>query len=163
MSNISARPPVAKKKFSRKTKIAASTAAFLLTGAGAAFAYWTMTGSGAGTASTGTNAAVVVNQTSTVSGLAPGLAAQSLSGNFDNPNSGPTFVAAVTATVTGTDKAGCGPTDYTIAGAAPVNAEVPAGSGVGAWTGLTIQFNNKPATNQDACKGAVVAISFTSS
>jgi hypothetical protein len=130
---------------------------------GAAFAFWTNSGSGSGGAGTGTNVAVVVNQTSTVSGLAPGLPAQSLSGNFDNPNAGPVFIATVTATVTGTDKAGCGPTDYTVAGTAPVNAQVAAGSGVGAWTGLTIQFNNKPSTNQDACKNAVVAISYTSS
>lgn len=139
------------------------TVGILLAVGGAAFAFWTNSGSGSGSAGTGTNVAVVVNQTSTVSGLAPGLAAQSLSGNFDNPNAGPVFVAAVTATVTGTDKAGCGPTDYTIAGTATVGTEIAAGNGVGAWTGLTIQFNNKPSTNQDACKNAVAAISYTSS
>lgn len=130
---------------------------------GAAFAYWTTTGAGTGSASTGTNAAVVVNQTSTVSGLAPGLAAQSLSGDFDNANAGPVYVAAVTATVTGTDKVGCDSTDYTIAGSATVNAQVPAGNGVGAWTGLTIQFNNKTGANQDACKNAVVDIAYSAS
>lgn len=129
---------------------------------GAAFAYWTNIGSGAGTETTGTNTSVVINQTSTVSGLAPGLNAQELSGNFDNPNAGPVRVGAVTATVTGTDKTGCGPTDYTIAGAAPVNAEIPSGTGVGSWSGLTIQFNNKAAVNQDACKNAVVSLSYSS-
>ena len=58
-------------------------------GAVAAFAYWTNSGAGTGDADTGTNAAIVVNQTSTVTGMAPGVAAQALSGNFDNANDGP--------------------------------------------------------------------------
>lgn len=149
-----------KKKLSKKWAII-GTAGLLAVG-GAAYAYWSNVGSGTGTAETGTNQSVTVNQISTVTGLAPGLPAQPLSGNFDNPNSGPVFVTAVTATVTGTDKTGCTATDYTIAGTAAVNAEVPAGSGVGSWSGLTIQFNNK-ATNQDACKNAVVSIAYTGS
>jgi len=135
----------------------------LLVGAGAAFAYWTNAGSGAGNAETGTNVAIVVNQTSTVAGMAPGVAAQPLSGNFDNANSGPVYVAAVTATVTGTDKTGCGATDYTIGGTATVATQVPAGTGVGSWSGLTIQFNNKTGVNQDACKNAIVSIAYASS
>jgi hypothetical protein len=142
--------------------VAVLTVGFLV-GGGTAFAYWTNTGSGPGSATTGTNAVVVVNQTSTVTGLAPGLPAQPLSGNFDNPNAGPVYVGAVTATVTGTDKAGCGPTDYIIAGTAVVNAEIVSGNDVGAWSGLTIQFNNKPTTNQDVCKEAAVTIAYTSS
>lgn len=135
----------------------------LLVGAGAAFAYWTNSGTGTGDADTGTNTAIVVNQTSTVLGMAPGVAAQPLSGNFDNANDGPVYVAAVTATVTGTDQTGCTASDYTIAGTATVAAQVPAGDGVGAWSGLTIQFNNKAGVNQDACKNAVVAIAYVSS
>lgn len=130
--------------------------------AGAAFAYWTMAGSGTGSASTGTPMAVTVNQTSTVSALAPGSGTQALSGNFDNPNSGPVYVGSVTAVVSGTNKTGCDASDYTIAGTATVNAQVAAGTGVGSWSGLTIAFNNKPTTNQDACKGAAVAIAYTS-
>jgi hypothetical protein len=130
--------------------------------AGAAFAYWTTTGSGTGSASTGTPTAVTVNQTSTVSALAPGSGTQALSGNFDNPNSGPVYVGSVTAVVSGTNKTGCDASDYTIAGTATVNAQVAAGTGVGSWSGLTIAFNNKPTTNQDSCKGAAVAIAYTS-
>ena len=150
-------------EISRKKKIgwiAFGTAAMLLAG-GAAFGYWSITGSGTGDANTGTVVAVDVNQTSTVTGLAPGLAAQALSGNFDNPNSGPVYVASVTAAVTSTDKVGCGATDYTIAGTATVNAQIPAGNNQGAWSGLTIAFNNKAGTNQDACKNAVVTITYT--
>lgn len=129
---------------------------------GAAFAYWTTTGSGTGAASSSTPSAVTVNQTSSVTALAPGSGTQALSGNFDNPNSGPVYVGAVTATVTGTNKTGCDASDYTIAGTATVNAQVAAGTAVGSWSGLTIAFNNKATTNQDACKGASVAIAYTS-
>lgn len=151
------------KRSGRVRAIIVATVAVLLMGAGAAFAYWTIGGDGTGAADTGTNAAIVVNQTSTVTGLAPGLPAQPLSGNFDNPNAGPVFVAAVTVVVTGTDQVGCDATDYTIAGTAPVEAQVPAGNAVGAWSGLTIQFNNKAGTNQNACMNATVHIAYTSS
>ena len=134
----------------------------VVVGAGAAFAYWTNAGAGADTASTGTNIPIVVNQVSTVAGMAPGVAAQALSGNFDNDNAGPVYVAGVTATVTGTDKIGCTAADYTIAGVATVATQILAGDGVGAWSGLTIQFNNKAATNQDACKNAIVNIKYVS-
>jgi hypothetical protein len=68
----------------------------------------------------------------------------------------------VSATVTGTDKTGCTASDYTIGGSAPVGAQVPAGTDVASWSGLTIAFNNKATTNQDACKGATVTITYTS-
>jgi len=142
-------------------KVAAVTVGVTLIG-GVAFAYWTTTGSGGGSASTGTVVPVVVNQTATITGLAPGLAAETLSGTFDNPNAGPVYIGSVTATVTGTDKAGCTASDYTIAGTAPVNAEIPSGNGVGSWSGLTIRFNNKPTVNQDACKTATVTLAYTS-
>ena len=148
-------------RFSKKAISIFVGVSVVLVGAGAAFAYWTNSGSGTGTAGTGTNVAVVVKQTSTVSALAPGLAAQGLSGNFDNSNTSPVYVAGVTATVTGTDKSGCDATDYLIAGTATVGTEIPAGNAQGAWSGLTIQFKNK-AVNQDVCKGANVTIAYVS-
>ena len=42
-----------------------------------------------------------------------------------------------------------------------VGAQVPVGTGVGSFTGATIKFNNKTATNQDACKDATVTLSYT--
>jgi hypothetical protein len=148
-------------RVSKKKRVAVLVVGLVAVG-GAALAYWTTAGSGSGSESTGTVVAVVVNQTSTVTGLAPGLPAQALSGNFDNPNSGPVYVTRVLASVTGTDKIGCDATDYTIAGAANVGTQVPSGSSQGSWSGLTIQFNNKATTNQDACKNAVVSIAYTS-
>lgn len=130
--------------------------------AGAAFAYWTVSGAGSGDGATGTVTGITVNQTSTVTAMAPGVAPQTLSGDFDNSNDGPVYVGSVSATVTGTDQAGCDADDYTIAGSAPVNAEVPSGTSVGTWSGLTIEFNNKPAVDQNACKGATVTIAYTS-
>lgn len=147
-------------RFKKRTVVLLTAAAVLVMG-GIAFAYWTNTGSGTGSATTGSNNSLVINQTSTITGLAPGQPAQTLSGNFDNPNDSPVYVTSVTAEVTGTDQAGCDATNYTIAGSAPVNAEVPPEDGVGSWSGLTIQFNNKPAVNQDACKNAVVSIAYT--
>ena len=149
------------RKMSRKAVVLLTAA--LLAVAGAAFAYWTVTGSGTGSANTGATTPITVNQTSTVTGLVPGTAAQALSGTFDNPNSGPVYVTSVTATVTGTDKTGCTASDYTITGSpATVATQVAAGSSVGSWSGISIAFNNKPSTNQDACKGATVTISYTS-
>ena len=150
------------KRPGKQRTLIVSAIAVLLVGGGAAFAYWTNTGAGTGDAATGTNVPVVVNQTSTITGMAPGIAAQTLSGNFDNPNAGPVYVASVSATVTGTDKAGCTAADYTVAGTATVGAQVAAGTGQGSWSGLTIQFNNKTNAIQDACKNAVVNIAYTS-
>ena len=134
----------------------------LLALGGAALAYWSSNGTGTTTATTGTTTGIVVNQTNTVTALAPGLPAQALAGNFDNTNEGPVRVGSVVATVTGTNVAACDATNYTIAGTAVVNAEIPAGTAVGSWSGLTIQFNNKAGVNQDVCKGATVNIGLTS-
>jgi hypothetical protein len=98
--------------------------------------------------------------------MAPGDTAQTLSGNFTNTNSGPVYVASVTASISsvtfgGVPAVGCDATDYTLANPImTVGAQVPAGTAQGAWTGATIQFNNK-ATNQDACKGATVNLAYT--
>lgn len=151
-----------------KKALAVLTTAALLAGGGTAFAYWTNSGTGSGTAATGTNVAVTVKQTSTISGMYPGQAAQTLAGNFDNPNAGPAYVTAVTATGYTIDAphvtAGCLLTggNYTLGGTATVGADVPAGLNKGAWTGLTITMNNL-GTNQDACKGAVLTINYASS
>jgi hypothetical protein len=144
----------------RKAVVLVTAGALAVIG-GVAFAYWTNTGTGSGTATTGSNDAITVNQVSTITDLGPGRPAQTLSGNFDNPNDNQVFVGSVTAEVTGTDVAACDASNYTVAGSAPVAAEVPSGTGVGTWSGLTIQFNNKPTVNQDACKNAVVSITYT--
>jgi hypothetical protein len=149
-------------------------------GGGIAFAYFTNVGAGSGNAGTGSNVPVVVKQTSAVTAMAPGIAPQQLSGNFDNPNSGPVFIKDVTAVVSSVAMVGtppapsCTPTDFVIGVGATVGTtqsgttvtglgvEIPAGTAKGAWSGLTLQFNNK-STNQDACKGSTVTLTYTAS
>jgi hypothetical protein len=140
----------------------------LLAAAGA-YAFWTAGGSGTGTATTASGTtALTVNQTTTLAAMFPGDTAQTISGTFTNTNSGPIQVATVTAAITGVTKAGgagagaCDSTDFTLTNAAmTVGAAIPVGTAVGAWTGAAIQFNNKAGTNQDGCKGATVALSYT--
>ena len=86
-----------------KTKMRTRTVAILagigvaVVGGGIAFAYFTNVGAGSGTAGTGSNNPVVVKQTSSRDGMAPGVAAQQLVGNFDNPNPGGVFIKSVKA------------------------------------------------------------------
>ncbi|MBC7632211.1 hypothetical protein [Aeromicrobium sp.] len=152
--------------FTKKKKFAILTAALVLVGGGAAYAYWTTTGTGVGTAATGTNATVSAIQTSTVTAMAPGVAPQTLSGNFNNANAGPAYVTNVVASIgTVTKDAGaptgaCTAADYTLTNATmTVGSQVPAGSAQGAWTGATIAFSNSGA-NQDGCKNATVALVY---
>jgi len=155
------------KRKKRATKVVV-LAAGIMVGGGAAFAWWTAGGSGTGTATTASSVnALTVVQTSTISGLAPGGSAQTLSGNFNNSNAGPVYVTSVTAAIdhvsdTNDDPiVGCDDTDYTLANAVmSVGAEVIAGNAKGSWTGATLAFNNK-ASNQDACKDAIVHLSYT--
>jgi hypothetical protein len=152
--------------FTRKRTLVIGVVA-AIAAAGAAFAYFTAGGSGSGTASAGTTSNLTVNQTTTLTAMYPGDSAQTLSGNFDNPNPGSVYVGTVTASIGSVTKAAgapagtCDATDFTLASAAmTVNAQVPTGNAQGSWSGATIKFNNK-GSNQDACKNATVALSYT--
>lgn len=159
--------PDEQKRTGHGRRVLVGAAALGLISGGAAFAFWTSGGSGTGSASTGDVSPLTVVQTSTITGLAPGLPAQTLSGTFTNPNSGPVYVSTVTASIASVTKAGgapagtCDATDYTLSNAAmTVNAEVLADDS-STWSGATIAFNNKASSNQDACKGATVNLSYT--
>jgi hypothetical protein len=137
----------------KKKIVAVGIAAAAVATSGIASAYWTQGGSGDGSVDTGTTTAITVTQTSTITDMYPGQAAQTLSGKFNNPNSGPVYVDRVTVVVDPEWASGtCEATDFTIGGSATVQAQVPAGNAQGSWTGLTIQFNNKADENQDDCK-----------
>ena len=147
-------------RFTKKTKIVIVTAALAIGASGMAYAYWTQAGSGTGSATAGTTVAVVVNQTNTVTGLYPGGPAQALSGNFNNPNSGPVTVGAVTASVTATTVTGCLPAWYEITGTGtPTSQVLTAGTAKGAWSGLSVSLLND-AANQDVCKTAAITITY---
>ena len=155
------------RKPTKKSAAIMVAAVTVVAAGGAAFAYWTAGGSGTGSATAAGSSNVTVVQTSTVTAMQPGDSAQSLSGNFNNPNTGPAYVGTVTASIASVTKAGsapagtCDETDYTLANPGmTVNAEVPAGNGVGTWSGATIKFNNK-ASNQNQCKGATVNLTYT--
>ncbi len=136
-------------------------AAIVMLTAVAAYSYWTSAGGGQGTATTATSTDLVVVQTSTITAMGPGVAAQTLSGNFDNSSGGPSYVGSVTVVVAGTDQAGCTADDYTIAGSPmTVNAQVADGDGQGAWTGASIAFANDPLRDQDLCQGATVDLTY---
>ena len=131
-----------------------------------AIAYWSIGGSGTGTGEAGDVSAVTVNQVTDLDPMYPGDTAQTISGTFDNPNAGPVYISTVTASIASVTKASgapagtCDETDFTLASAAmTVATQIPAGDDQGAWTGATIKFNNK-ASNQDACKGATVNLSY---
>lgn len=155
-------------KIIRSKKVAFATAGvMMLAGTGVAYAYWSAGGSGTGSATAGSTVALVAKQTSTVTAMGPGDSAQTLSGNFDNANSGPIYVTSVTASINTVTKAGgapagtCAASDFTLANPImAVGAQVPAGTAQGSWTGATIKFNNSPTVNQDACKGATVTLSY---
>lgn len=131
-----------------------------------AYAYWTAGGSGSGSAAAGTATPLTANQTTTLAGMYPGGSAQTIAGTFDNPHPGSIFVTSVTVSISGVTKAGgapagtCDATDFTLASSTmSVGASVPSGTGKGAFTGATIEFNDKP-SNQEACKNATVALSY---
>jgi hypothetical protein len=148
-------------KYTKKQKVAVAlgAGAIAIAGGGVALAYWTQSGIGTGSASTGDTVAVTVHQTSTISGLYPGGPPVVLSGNFNNTNSGPVTVGTVTGVLDSTLPSGCVAADFTVTGSAPVNAEIASGSGVGAWSGVTIQMNNT-AANQDACRNKTVTVDY---
>lgn len=149
-------------------KITAFAVIGLLMAAGGVYAYWTAGGSGTGSASAANGqTALTVTQTTVLSAMYPGDSAQVISGKFNNTNSGPIYVGTVTASISSVVKAGgavagtCDATDFTLADAvATINAEVPVGTAVGAWTGPSLKFNNK-ASNQDQCKGATVNLAYS--
>lgn len=113
-----------------------------------------------GAALTGPHGAIAINQTAAVTGLAPGSPAQELYGTFTVPGDETVRVGAVTATVEGTDRKGCGAKDFVITGSPTrVEADVSPGEGRGAWSGIWIRLDNR-SVNQDACKGARAAIVY---
>lgn len=131
---------------------------------GGALAYWTQSGSGDGQATTGSTSAITVNQNSSISGMYPGGTASALSGDFDNPNAHHVKIDSVTATVRTFSSQGdvakpaCTEADFAIGGTSGAN-DVPSGTGVGSWSGLTVSLLDS-STNQDNCKNVTIDIDY---
>jgi hypothetical protein len=156
-------------KLAKRRGLVLAGVALTLAVAGIAYAFWTGGGSGTGSGAAANGVSgLTANQTTTLAAMYPGDSAQTITGNFDNPNSGPVYVNTVSVSIASVTKAGgapagtCDASDFTLANTTMnVGAEVSPGAGVGSFTGATIKFNNKPTTNQDACKGATVSLSYT--
>lgn len=146
--------------------------AAVVAGSGVAYAYWTSSGSVDGSSTT-TNPAsnvIVVAQTTGASNLAPGHAAETLSGTVTNPltSANNFYVTQVVASIKSVTKAQgaaagtCDATDYTLSNATmSVGSDLAPGDSAN-FTGATLAFNDK-ASNQDQCKGATVTITYTAS
>ena len=151
---------------SRRNVAVLVTAAALAAGSGVAYAYWTTSGTGTGTVSAAAAAQpVTAIQTTTITTIGPGVAAQTLAGTFNNPNTGPVYIASVTAAITGVEQGPytgtCNAADFILTTPVmTVGHEIAAGNGVNGWTGAKISFNDT-AANQDACKAARVTLTYT--
>lgn len=107
--------------------------------------------------------ALVINQTSVVTGLYPGAPPQVLSGTFTNSGKGPVQLGAVTAALAGVSggTGTCSLDSFALDNPVmPVTGEIPVGEGVGAWGGAAIRMLDT-STNQDDCQLVAVQISYT--
>jgi hypothetical protein len=151
----------------KKIAVAGLVIAGLVSG-GSAYAYWTAGGAGDGLARTGNAPGVTIEQLSVLNGVAPGAPAQDIEIKITNPSATTSqFVNEVAARIDGVELAAghapgtCDETDFTLSGPLAIGHEFLANE-VQTYTGLTIAFNNK-ATNQDACKGAVLYLAYQAS
>jgi hypothetical protein len=130
----------------------------------AAFAYWTATGTGSGTATTAAASLdLTVTQTAFAgSSLVPGGTPQSVSGTIGNTNTFAVPVSSLAATVA-VDSAhaasGCLASWYSVTNLSAATTPVPANGNV-AFSGK-IQLVDQTTTNQDACKGATITLSYS--
>ena len=163
-------------KNSKKKKRAAALLAAGVIGlatAGGAYAYWTSLGGGTGTATTkaGSTSALLVTGNATKA-MYPGDTAQTVTATVTNSGTENYTVKTVKAYIT-TNKTGCDGSDYLLNGVpAPITADTaatiavtsvdlaPAATTTGSFT---MQFNNKATTDQEACKGAAVTITYVAS
>jgi hypothetical protein len=128
----------------------------------AAFAYWTATGSGSGTASTanGSQALTIAQDAFNGTALTPGGLAQDVKGTITNSNAfNVPFTLAAVPTVDSTHAtAGCLAGWDTVA--LTTSPTSVAANNHADFAG-TVALTNLPSTNQDACKGATVTITYT--
>jgi len=151
-------------RIKRSAKVAVAAAAAVVLAGGVAFAYWSSGGGGTGGAATSAGAEdITIHQTGpAITGLVPGGSPVALAGDFTNLNAAPVPILGVTARVskisTTPDK--CGFDDFLITGT-PAPTTVPSGTHVGAWSGLSVQFANKPTVNQDGCKNVTITVAYS--
>jgi LPXTG-motif cell wall-anchored protein len=108
---------------------------------------------------------LTIVQTSTMNGIAPGVAPAAITGRVLNNGFDSTFIVAITVNVVSVEK-GAGPavgpcdaSDYVL-----LDVRMPVGRMLGpreatTFGGASIGFNDK-STNQDACKGATIHLRY---
>lgn len=152
----------------RLTITAAVTAALLVAGGGAAFAYWTAYGSGTGTATTGTTTNFTITSTtsggSTGGSLTPGGPPQTITFTVTNPGAGKQKLSTITPTITSATApnvfptTGCTAADYYFGTPSVIYGEIAAGGTLSGSVTLTM---NDSTTDQDGCKGLTIPVLIT--
>jgi hypothetical protein len=106
-----------------------------------------------------------ITQTSSIADLAPGVAAATIAGTSTNNGDDSVFLRRVEVRINSVTKAphaaagSCDASDYVVLNPQmPVNQSVPPQGSV-KFTGATIGFNDR-SSNQDACKGATVRLTY---
>ena len=148
---------------SKRRSIALGIFLTLAIACGGAYAYWTNSGTGTGTAATDSPAAGQLSVAGTaITGLAPGVAAKTLTGTITNSGTSDVTVSSlsVSGAVDAGHAAGCSvANDYTIVQPTLTATSIPAGGNIPFSSG-SIVFKNT-ASNQNACKGATVTLTYT--
>jgi hypothetical protein len=148
-------------RFTRKRKVAAGAVA-LVAVAGLAYGYWTGTGSGTGTGTVGSAGTATITGT-VASGIAPGEN-RAVSFTAANSTGSPIYVSTVHLENITADSghASCDTDDLTMANVTE-NHQVPANATADALpTNGSLVYANT-AVNQDACKGATLTLTLSSS
>ncbi|WP_448059512.1 hypothetical protein [Cellulomonas hominis] len=112
-----------------------------------------------------TEGSLTVVQTSTMAGLAPGVAPVAITGLVTNTGTDRTVIGAVDVAITSVTRAAgsagpCDPSDYVLLDTRmPVGQTLEPGASV-PFAGASIGFSDKT-TNQDACQGASIQLRYT--
>ena len=145
----------------------ALVALLTISGAGAAFAYWTSSGSGTGAATTGTSVAFTITSQTAVGTIAPGSAGQTVAFTVTNPGPGTQQLTAIAVTTAGPTGVAWVPTGSCLAADYTATISTPPAFGpiaaLGTVTGTATVTLASTAANQDDCKGQSVPLYFAAS
>ena len=164
-------------KISKKAKfVVAGAVALTMIGGGVAFAYWSTTGQGSGSATSSNGASnLTISQTNAPSGLAPSVAPVVVTGSITNNAPNSAYVNQLTVEIISVNGApGCSVANFGVTEGSTalvkdsaqqtlvldVKDELNAGETV-SMPAFKIGFANDPSASQDACKGALPQLTFT--
>jgi hypothetical protein len=148
-------------RISKKVGLALGAVALSLV-AVTAFAFWTGSGSGSGTAAVGTSGTVTVAATIT-DGIAPGTS-KPVSFTAANPSNSPIMLTTVHVESIAVDAghAACVTGDFSVADVTETH-QIPAGATAEALPNNGSLAYANTGANQDACKGATLTLTLSTS